>query len=149
LRTRYPDAIAGLFRWWGASSWPCCRNWRALLAERSEALLFEIRDGAMIAWRQSGGLRRGGERRADAPDAERTAALERVRGQIDDPNLRSFYHRLARALRREFALPAAAENNLRRCWRSRWIGRRRSADQVYFDYRLGEREAAARNLRSS
>src|SRR4249919_2774267 len=111
LRTRYARTpLPAFFRWWGrelAAMLP--QRWRALLAERSEALLFEIRDGATIVWRQSGqACVEAANVALDAPDAER------VRAQIDDPNLRSFYCiAAARALRREFTLPVAAENNLR------------------------------------
>jgi len=151
LRTRYARTpLPGFFRWWGRELVAMLpQRWRALLAERSEALLFEIRDGAMIVWRQSGqACVEAANVALDAPDAERAAALERVRAQIDDPNLRSFYCiAAARALRREFTLPVAAENNLRQVLAFEMDRQTPfKADQVYFDYRLGEREAAARNL---
>jgi len=151
LRTRYARTpLPGFFRWWGRELVALLpQRWRALLAERSEALLFEIRDGAMIVWRQSGqACVEAANVALDAPDAERAAALERVRAQIDDPNLRSFYCiAAARALRREFTLPVAAENNLRQVLAFEMDRQTPfKADQVYFDYRLGEREAAARNL---
>ena len=152
LRTRYARTpLPGFFRWWGRELVAMLpQRWRALLAERSEALLFEIRDGAMIVWRQSGqACVEAANVALDAPDAERAAALERVRAQIDDPNLRSFYCiAAARALRREFTLPVAAENNLRQVLAFEMDRQTPfKADQVYFDYRIVERDDAAKSLR--
>ena len=151
LRTRYARTpLPVFFSWWGrelAAMLP--QRWRALLAERAEALLFEIRDGTMVVWRQSGkSCVEAASVALDAAEVERAAAIERVRAQIDDPNLRSFYCIApGRALRRDFSLPAAAENNLRQVLAFEMDRQTPfKADQVYFDYRLGEREAAARNL---
>ena len=151
LRMRYSRTpLPRFFRWWGrelAALLP--QRWRALLAERSEALLLELRDGVLVLWRRSGGD--GGEAASialDADEVERKALLERVRASIDDPNLRTFYCIApGRALRRDFSLPVAAENNLRQVLAFEMDRQTPfKADQVYFDYRLAPREATARNL---
>lgn len=151
LRTRYARSpLPVFFRWWGrelAAMLP--QRWRALLAERAEALLFEIRDGAMVVWRQSGNACvEAASVALDSAEAERAAVIDKVRAQIDDPNLRSFYCIApGRALRRDFSLPAAAENNLRQVLAFEMDRQTPfKADQVYFDYRLGKHEAAERNL---
>jgi len=124
-------------------------RWRTLLAERSEALLLEIREGQLAVWRQTGGACvQAAEVALDAGDAERKAVIDGVRAQVDDPNLRTYYCiEPARALRRELSLPAAAESNLRQVLAFEMDRQTPfKADQVYFDYRLGEREPSARNL---
>jgi len=151
LRSRYARTpLPRFFAWWGhelAALLPA--RWRMLLAERTEALLLEIRDEQIVVWRQSGGACvEAGSIALDAADADKRAALDRVRAQVDDPNLRVFYCIApGRALRREFTLPAAAENNLRQVLAFEMDRQTPfKADQVYFDYQLGAREANARNL---
>jgi general secretion pathway protein L len=151
LRARYARTpLPRFFAWWGgelAALLPA--RWRELLAERAEALLLEMRDDQLAIWRQTGNACSEAEVVAlDAGDAERKAAIERVRTRVDDPNLRTFYCIApGRALRRELNLPAAAETNLRQVLAFEMDRQTPfKADQVYFDYRLGEREAAAKNL---
>jgi len=151
LRTRYARTpLPRFFSWWGRELVALLpARWRALLAERAEALLLEVRGGQIVVWRQSGGACvEAGSVALDAPDAERRAEVERVRTQVDDPNLRVFYCIApGRALRREFSLPAAAENNLRQVLAFEMDRQTPfKADQVYFDYRLAERDPSARNL---
>ena len=151
LRLRYARTpLPRFFAWWGrelAALLPA--RWRALLAERAEALLLEIRAEQLVVWRQTGtacieaagiGL--------DSAESERKGVVERVRAEVDDPNLRTFYCIAPnRSLRREFSLPVAAENNLRQVLAFEMDRQTPfKADQVYFDYRLGERESTARNL---
>jgi general secretion pathway protein L len=151
LRTRYARTpLPRFFAWWGRELVAMLpERWRGLLAERSEALLLEIRDGQLAVWRQTGNsCVAAADVALDGDDAERRAVVERVRAQVDDPNLRTYYCIApARALRRELSLPVAAENNLRQVLAYEMDRQTPfKADQVYFDYRVGEREAAARNL---
>ena len=150
LRTRYAKTpLPRFFAWWGhelASMLPA--RWRALLAERSEALLLEIREQQLFVWRQSGnGCSESASIPLDAPNEERRAVLAQARDQIDDPNLRTFYCIAAsRSLRRNFTLPAAAENNLRQVLGFEMDRQTPlKAEQVHFDSRLGAPDAAARN----
>jgi general secretion pathway protein L len=151
LRTRYARTpLPRFFAWWGRELVALLpARWRALLAERAEALLLEMRSDQLAIWRQTGNACVEATAVAlDAGDAERKAAIERVRAQVDDPNLRTFYCIApGRALRREFTLPVAAENNLRQVLAFEMDRQTPfKADQVYFDYRLGARDPAARNL---
>jgi general secretion pathway protein L len=151
LRMRYARTpLPRFFAWWGrelVSLLPA--RWRALLAERAEALLLEIRGDQLAIWRQTGNACvEAAVVALDAGDAERKAAIERVRALVDDPNLRTFYCIApGRALRREFTLPVAAENNLRQVLAFEMDRQTPfKADQVYFDYHLGQRDPAAKNL---
>ena len=151
LRSRYARTpLPRFFSWWGRELVALLpARWRALLAERAEALLLEIRGDQIVVWRQSGmACSEAAMTAIDAPENERRAAIEGVRAQVDDPNLRLYYCiGPGRALRREISLPAAAENNLRQVLAFEMDRQAPfKADQVYFDYRLGERDASARNL---
>jgi len=57
LRTRYARTpLPRFFSWWGRELVALLpARWRALLAERAEALLLEVRGGQIVVWRQSGG----------------------------------------------------------------------------------------------
>lgn len=151
LRSRYARTpMPRFFAWWGrelAALLPA--RWRALLAERAEALLLEIRGDQLVIWRQTGSACvESASIGFDAAEGERQAAVERVRVEVDDPNLRTFYCIApGRSLRREFSLPVAAENNLRQVLAFEMDRQTPfKADQVYFDYRVGERAPDARNL---
>src|SRR5262249_37452803 len=117
LRSRYARTpLPRFFAWWGRELVALLpARWRALLAQPAQALLLETRGDQTGVWRQTGAACVEAAAVAlDAPDAERKAAVDAVRTQIDDPNLRTIYCIApGRALRREFTLPAAAESNLR------------------------------------
>jgi len=154
LRTRYARTpLPRFFAWWGGELVALLpARWRGLLAERAEALLLEMRGDHLAIWRQTGNACSEAEVVAlDAGDAERKAAIERVRAHVDDPNLRTYYCIApGRVLRRELSLPAAAETNLRQVLAFEMDRQTPfKADQVYFDYRLGERAPTAKNLQIS
>ncbi|HET8940547.1 MAG TPA: PilN domain-containing protein [Rudaea sp.] len=151
LRTRYARTpLPRFFAWWGgelASMLPA--NWRALLAERSDAVLLETQDRELVIWRQSGiNCTQLGRISLDEPPEAQKAAFAQVRSRLDDPNLREFYCVSAQhSLRRTINLPAAAEDNLRRVLTFEMDRQTPfKADQVYFDYRLATRTRADRNL---
>jgi general secretion pathway protein L len=151
LRTRYARTpLPRFFAWWGRELVALLpARWRGLLAERAEALLLEIRADQLAIWRQTGNACiEATVVAAEAGDGDRKAAIEHVRAQVDDPNLRTFYCIApGRALRREFTLPVAAESNLRQVLAFEMDRQTPfKADQVYFDYRVGARDPAARNL---
>ena len=151
LRARYARTpLPRFFAWWGSelvSVLP--ERWRALLSERSEALLIEAQGNDLVLWRQSGnGCVETARIALDAPADDQKAALARVREQIDDPNLRIFYCiRAGRALRRSLSLPLAAESNLRQVLAFEMDRQTPfKADQVYFDYRVSNTDTTARML---
>jgi general secretion pathway protein L len=152
LRMRYARSpLPRFFAWWGRELLACLpERWRALLADRSEALLIETQARELVIWRQSGEhCVEFGRIALDAPGDEQKAAFVRLRAQIDDPNLRQIYcMRSARALRRSLSLPAATEDNLRQVLAFEMDRQTPfKADQVWFDFHVAERDAAARNLR--
>ena len=151
MRARYARTpLPRFFAWWGgelAALLPA--RWRTLLADRAEALLVEIRGDQLVVWRQSGtACVEAGSVAFDAADSERVALIDRVRAQLDDPNLRAYYCIApGRALRRELNLPTAAENNLRQVLAFEMDRQTPfKADQVYFDYQVAARTPSARNL---
>ena len=151
LRTRYARTpIPRFFAWWGRELVALLpARWRALLAERSDALLLEAQAQELVLWRQSG--ERSGElgRIALAEPAEvQKSTYAQLRTRLDDPNLPQFFCiRSERTLRRTISLPAAAEDNLRQVLVFEMDRQTPfKADQVYFDYRVGARTAAERNL---
>ncbi|MGA9335969.1 MAG: PilN domain-containing protein [Rudaea sp.] len=151
LRTRYARTVLPrFFAWWGgelASMLPA--RWRALLAERSDAVLLETQGRELVMWRQSGrGSTQLGRISLDEPPEAQKSAFAQLRSTLDDPNLRQFYCIGAqRALRRTISLPAAAEDNLRRVLTFEMDRQTPfKADQVYFDYRLATSHANDRNL---
>ena len=151
LRTRYARTpLPRFFAWWGgelASLLP--PRWRALLAERSDALLLDARDGELVVWRQSGdSSKQLGRIALDQPAQAQKAAFTQLRGQLDDPNLRQIYCIGAeRTLRRSISLPVAAADNLRQVLTFEMDRQTPfKADQVYFDYRIAAHAATDRNL---
>jgi general secretion pathway protein L len=152
MRVRYAKTpLPRFFAWWAGqlvSLLPA--RWRAAFAERAEELLIGMRPLEFGLWRQSG------ERCADfgrialeAPSDEQQSEFARLRAQIDDPNLRTFYCIAPqRSLRRELTLPAAAEDRLRQVLAFEMDRQTPfKADQVYFDYRIVGRDAVAKNLK--
>ena len=82
LRARYARTpLPRFFAWWGGELVALLpARWRALLAERGEALLLETRGDQLVAWRQSGAACvEAASVALDAADAERKAALDGVR----------------------------------------------------------------------
>ena len=117
LRTRYARTpLPRFFAWWGhelALLLPV--RWRALLAERADALLLDVAGRELCVWRQStqGCSELGRVNLDDSAEAQK-AAFARLRGALEAPDLRRFYCMDgARTLRRVLSLPAAAEDNLR------------------------------------
>ena len=151
LRTRCARTpLPRFFAWWGrelASLLPA--RWRALLAERADALLLENQARELLLWRQSGERSvELGRIALEDPAETQKAGFARLCDQLDDPDLRRFYCiRVERALRRTIVLPAAAEDNLRQVLAFEMDRQTPfKADQVYFDYRVATRAAAERNL---
>lgn len=150
LRTRYARTpLPRFFTWWGRELVALLpARWRALLSERSDALLLEAQDAQLTIWRQSGERTRelGAISLAEPIDVQKTAFL-RLRSQLDDPDLRRIYCIPSeRTLRRMITLPAAAENNLRQVLAFEMDRQTPfKADQVYFDYRILSR-SGDRNL---
>ena len=151
LRTRYARTpLPRFFAWWGrelASLLPA--RWRAALAERSDALLLGTQDRELVLWRHGADASSElGRIPLDEPAEAQHAQFARLRGQLDDPELRRYYCIEARrTLRRSITLPAAAEDNLRQVLAFEMDRQTPfKADQVYFDYLVGPRSAAERNL---
>jgi len=151
LRTRYARTpLPRFFAWWGhelASLLPA--RWRALLAERSDALLFGVAGRELVLWRSGGDSSvELGRVSLDEPAEVQQATLKPLRGQADEADLRRFYCIDARrTLRRSISLPAAAEDNLRQVLAFEMDRQTPfKADQVYFDYIVAARSAAERNL---
>ena len=151
LRTRYARSpIPRFFSWWGSELVALLpARWRALLAERSDALLLERQEQELVLWRQSGerSVELGRIALAEPADVQRST-YQQLRERLDDPNLPQFFCiRAERTLRRAISLPAAAEDNLRQVLAFEMDRQTPfKADQVYFDYRVGARAAADRNL---
>ncbi len=151
LRTRYARTpLPRFFTWWGRELVAMLpERWRALLAERADALLLEAQGGELLVWRQSGERTReiGRVSLAEPIDVQKLS-FARLRQQLDDPELRRIYCIPAeRTLRRTINLPAAAENNLRQVLAFEMDRQTPfKADQVYFDYRIADRAGADKNL---
>ncbi len=152
LRVRYAKTpLPRFFSWWcGELVGLLPERWRSLVAERPEELLIEVRAQELGVWRQSNaGCSDFGRIARDLPVEEQQAEFARLRSLIDDPQLRVYYCVAAeRCLRRELNMPAAAEDKLRQVL-SFEMDRQTpfKADQVYFDYRVVERDAVAKNLK--
>jgi general secretion pathway protein L len=151
LRTRYARTpLPRFFTWWGhelVSLLPA--RWRALLAERSDALLFGVAGRELVLWRNGGDSSvELGRVSLDEPAEVQQTTLSKLLGQLDDADLRRFYCiDSRRTLRRTLTLPAAAEDNLRQVLAFEMDRQTPfKADQVYFDYIVAERNTAERNL---
>lgn len=152
LRLRYAKTPLPRFFawWWGQLAMLLPRRWRELFAERAEELLIDSHGRELGIWRQSGEQCADFGRIAlDAPAEDQRNEFSRLREQIDDPNLHVFYCIAPqRSLRRELMLPAAAEDKLRQVLAFEMDRQTPfKADQVYFDYRIAERDATAKNLK--
>ena len=143
--------IPAFFRWWGNELLRCLPpRWRELLSERSDTLLLERADRELIVWRERGNETptEFGRISLDLPAEEQAAEFARLRARIENPALRTVLCiDNDRVLRRNVALPSAAEANLRQVL-SFEMDRQTpfKADQVYFDSRVVSRDASGRNM---
>ena len=151
LRTRYARTpLPRFFAWWGgelAALLPA--RARAVLAERSDALLLDVDARELVVWRQGAqGCAELGRISLEQPAEEQKAAFARLRGALEDPDLRRYYCiGAARTLRRNVSLPMAAADNLRQVLAFEMDRQTPfKAEQVYFDYRIADHAAAERNL---
>ena len=150
LRTRLAKTpLPGFFAWWGRELLACLPlRWRALLSERSESLLLDLRDEELVVWREKGdAMREYGRIRRDLPVEAQAAEFRRLRDALDDPQVRTVFCIPAeRVLTRTLSLPAAATENLRQVL-SFEMDRQTpfKADQIYFDSRVLGHDASGRN----
>jgi len=151
LRTRLAKTpLPGYFSWWIGQLVACLPpRWRALVEERSESLLIDLRADEIIVWRERADRASEYARisRSLPPEAQ-GAEFQRLRGSIDDPGVRTVFCIPAeRVLQRNLVLPGAAEDNLRQVL-SFEMDRQTpfKADQIYFDSRVIGRDASGRNL---
>lgn len=143
--------IPTFFSWWGTEllrTLPL--RWRNLLSERSDTLLLDRADRELIVWRERGNDApiEFGRISLDIPDEEQAAEFARLRARIENPSVRTVLCiDNDRVLRRNVALPSAAEANLRQVL-SFEMDRQTpfKADQVYFDSRVVSRDASGRNM---
>jgi general secretion pathway protein L len=151
LRTRLAKTpLPGYFNWWIGQLVACLPpRWRALVEERSESLLVDLRPDEIVVWRERADRANEYARipRTLPPEAQ-GAEFQRLRGAIDDPGVRTvLLIPSERVLQRNLVLPAAAEDNLRQVL-SFEMDRQTpfKADQIYFDSRVIGRDASGRNL---
>lgn len=152
LRLRYANSgLPKFFTWWARELKGLLpQRWRELFSEGAQELLIDASAGELGIWRQSG------ERCSEYGRIHRDQAVEdqrnefsRLRDRIGDPGLRLFYCiQPQRTLRRELNLPTAAEDRLRQVLAFEMDRQTPfKADQVYFDYRIVQRDAAAKSLK--
>ena len=151
LKTRLEKTpLPGFFRWWGSQLVACLpARWRALVEERSESLLLDIRQDEVIVWREHADRTNEYARIArNLPADAQTAEFRRLRNAIDDPGVRTVLCIPAeRVLQRNLTLPVAAEENLRQVLAFEMDRQTPfKADQIYFDSRVTGRDASGRNL---
>jgi general secretion pathway protein L len=151
LRTRLEKTpLPGFFRWWGSQLVACLpARWRALVEERSESLLLDMRADEVIVWREHADRTNEYARIARTLPADaQTAEFQRLRNAIDDPGVRTVLCIPAeRVLQRNLTLPTAAEENLRQVLAFEMDRQTPfKADQIYFDSRVTGRDASGRNL---
>src|SRR3954470_5476891 len=151
LRTRLAKTpLPGFFSWWGRQLVACLPpRWRALVEERSESLLIDLRPNEMIVWRER--AERASEYARiprDLPADAQGAEFQRLRNAIDDPGVRTILCiPPERVLQRNLTLPAAAEENIRQVLAFEMDRQTPfKADQIYFDSRVTGRDASGRNL---
>lgn len=150
LRTRLAKTpLPGFFAWWGSQLLACLpARWRNMVAERSEALLLDLRSDEIVVWRERGATMSEYARiRRDLPAEAQTAEFQRLRNAIDDPLVHTvFCIPSERVLTRTLNLPAAAEENLRQVLGFEMDRQTPfKADQVYFDSRVLGHDASGRN----
>lgn len=151
LRARYAKTpLPRFFAWWGGellSFLPA--SWRAALAEGRESLLLHVADGQLVLRRETprGATGFGQVELAQEVDVQRSD-YQRLRGRIDEPQLRQFFCvPNARVLRRSLSLPAAAEDNLRQVLAFEMDRQTPfKADQVYYDCIVRGRDVSGRQL---
>ena len=151
LRTRYAKSpLPGFFSWWGGELFAFLpERWRTVLGERGEAMLLERSAGELVLWRQSGNrISEHGRIALELTPEQQQDNFSRLRNAVADPNLRVYFCiSRARTLHRNLWLPTAAEDNLRQVLAFEMDRQTPfKADQVYFDYQAGARDAAGRNL---
>ena len=152
LRVRYAKTpLPRFFSWWyGQLIGLLPERWRTLVSERPDELLIEARAQELAIWRQTNsGCAEFGRISRELPADEQHAEFERLRGLVDDPQLRVYYCvPPERCLRRELSMPGAAEDKLRQVLAFEMDRQTPfKADQVYFDHRVADRDAAGKNLR--
>ena len=145
------DAAAGLFPRGGVSQLVAClpARWRALVEERSESLLIDLRADEMIVWREHADRTNEYARIARSLPADaQSAEFQRLRNAIDDPGVRTVLCiPPERVLQRNLTLPVAAEDNIRQVLAFEMDRQTPfKADQIYFDSRVTGRDASGRNL---
>jgi general secretion pathway protein L len=152
LRVRYANSpLPKFFSWWARELTGLLpQRWRELFAEGRQELLLNISASELGVWRQAGDrcTEYGRIARDQAAEDQRNE-FARLRDRIDDPGLRVFYCISSqRALRRELNLPAATEDKLRQVLAFEMDRQTPfKADQVYFDYRVVQRDMVAKNLK--
>ena len=151
LRTRLAKTpLPGYFAWWGRQLVACLpARWRALVEERSESLLLDLRDNEIIVWRErADDETEYGRIPRNLPPEAQTAEFKRLREAIDDPGVRTVLCiPPERVLQRNLTLPAAAEENLRQVLAFEMDRQTPfKADQIYFDSHVIGRDASGRNL---
>lgn len=151
LRASYAKTpLPRFFAWWGRELVACLpRRWREALAERPESLLLGTEGEALVVRRRSGdAFSELGRLPLGGDAAEQRLAFQRLRAQIDAPQLRIHYCIAAsRLLRRTLTLPAAAEERLRQVLAFEMDRQTPfKADQVYFDQHLLGRDASGKHL---
>lgn len=151
LRTRLAKTpLPGFFSWWGSQLAACLPpRWRALVEERSESLLLDLRENEIVVWRErADNATEYGRIPRSLPAEAQTAEFRRLREAIDDPAVRTVLCIPAdRVLQRNLNLPAAAEDNLRQVLAFEMDRQTPfKADQIYFDSRVLGRDASGRNL---
>ena len=151
LRTRLAKTpLPGFFNWWVSQLVACLpARVRAVVEERSESLLLDLREDEIVVWRERAGTASEyGRIPRNLPTEAQSAEFQRLRGAIDDPGVRVVLCIPAdRVLQRNLALPAAAEDNLRQVLAFEMDRQTPfKADQIYFDSRILGRDASGRSL---